>query len=145
MSETVPPSGDRLSPDEIRPVCLPQTRHPNRERLYRVRAHARHQCCELPTLQHDAYGLAIKEEDLPVDGNTQIANRIERVLQEKHGHSELDKRHVMKTMLKEFESWQTIKDLPNGVAPKVEKLFRRINKEFAKNDENEDAEPAKTN
>ena len=48
---------------------------------------------------NDAYGLAIKEDDLPVDGSDMITKRVERVLQESYGMSKLDKRQVLATML----------------------------------------------
>lgn len=80
---------------------------------------------------NDAYGLAIQEADLPLDGSSQIASRVERVLQAKHGRTELDKKLVMRSMLKRFNAWKTIQDLPSGTLGEVEKLFHKINSIFA--------------
>ena len=37
-------------------------------------------------------------------------------------------------MLKEFDDWKAIKDLPKGTAAAVEKLFKRINAAFGIDD-----------
>ena len=78
-----------------------------------------------------AYGLSITKSDLPVDGSDMITKRIAVVLKEKHGRNHLDKRLVMHQLLKEFDTWDKISDLPKGTAKKAEKLFKTINNTFA--------------
>ena len=86
-------------------------------------------------LVNDAYGLAIKEDDLPVDGSDMITKRVERVLQESYGMSKLDKRQVLATMLRHFDGWSEPKDLPTGTAQKAAKLFKAINRAFGEGEE----------
>ncbi len=76
-----------------------------------------------------AYGLAIKLEDLPDDGPTLISKRVETALKSRHGR-DLDKKHVLKEMLKDFDGWKEIKDLPRDTAAKAEKLFKKIDAAF---------------
>ena len=76
-----------------------------------------------------AYRHSIKEEDLPKDGSTLIANRVESVLQERMGHG-LDKKRVLKEMLMQFDKWAKIEDLPEGTAIAAERLFKKINGAF---------------
>jgi hypothetical protein len=73
------------------------------------------------------YGLAIKDEDLPVDGSTMISARVEQVLKQRHGQG-LDKKRVLAEMLKDFDRWSKATDLPKGTAVAAEKLFKAINK-----------------
>jgi energy-coupling factor transporter ATP-binding protein EcfA2 len=80
---------------------------------------------------NEAYGVAIKDADLPLDGNTQIANRVEAVLVSKHGKSKLDKELVMGVLLRRFDGWSKLTDLPAGTAARAEKLFGTINAAFA--------------
>ena len=49
-----------------------------------------------------SYSVAIRDEDLPIDGSAQISKRVEIVLKQRHGR-ELDKKIVLSEMLKEFE------------------------------------------
>jgi predicted ATP-dependent endonuclease of OLD family len=79
---------------------------------------------------NEAYGTAIKEDDLPKDGSTQIAKRVEIILIDKHARK-LDKERVMGILLKRFDAWKAIKDLPEGTAERAEKLFAAINRAFA--------------
>ena len=60
-----------------------------------------------------------------------ITKRIESFLIARHGHKELDKRRVLAEMLKQFDGWTTVDDLPKGTAGKAEKLFQKINLAFA--------------
>jgi len=76
-----------------------------------------------------SYGIAIRDEDLPVDGSTLISKRVEKVLKERHG-KELDKKLVLSEMLRDFDSWVKISDLPKGSAASAEKLFKSINAAF---------------
>lgn len=76
-----------------------------------------------------AYGIAIRAEDLPVDGSTLISKRVETVLKVRHG-KELDKKMVLAAMLKEFDSWTSLGDLPGSAAESAEKLFNSINTAF---------------
>ncbi len=77
-----------------------------------------------------AYGLAIKKENLSSDGSDMITKRIESFLIANHGYKELDKRRIMNVMLKEFDTWKSADDLPQGTAKKAEKLFKTLNEAF---------------
>jgi predicted ATP-dependent endonuclease of OLD family len=76
-----------------------------------------------------AYGIAIRNEDLPDDGSTLISKRVEKVLKDRHG-KDLDKKKVLIEILREFDSWTKISDLPKGTAATAEKLFKSINGAF---------------
>ncbi|MEO9684848.1 ATP-dependent nuclease, partial [Tateyamaria sp.] len=76
-----------------------------------------------------AYGIMIQDSDLPADGSTLIAKRVESVLKNRHGRS-LDKKLVLTEMLQVFDSWQKVDDLPDGVAETSEKLFKAVNASF---------------
>ncbi|PDT15506.1 hypothetical protein CO670_17165 [Rhizobium sp. J15] len=76
-----------------------------------------------------AYGVAIRTEDLPVDGTTLISKRVETVLKTRHGRT-LDKKLVLTEMLKQFDSWSKLSDLPKGTTASAEKLFKAINGAF---------------
>ena len=76
-----------------------------------------------------AYGVAIKPDDLPQDGSTLIAKRVETALKTRHGR-DLDKKLVLREILKDFDGWKDIKVLPNGTAAHAEKLFNRIDAAF---------------
>lgn len=76
-----------------------------------------------------AYGLALKLEDLPNDGSTLIAKRVEIALKQRQGR-ELKKKDVLPEMLREFDSWTKISDLPKGTAANAERLFKKINAAF---------------
>ena len=86
-------------------------------------------------LVNEAYRLAIKENDLPVDGSDMITKRVERILRKSYGMSKLDKRQVLATMLRHFDRWSEPKDLPTRTAQKAEKLFRAINQAFGEGEE----------
>lgn len=77
-----------------------------------------------------AYRVAIKPDDLPIEGSSMITKRVESVLMAHHG-KKLDKKLMLGEMLKRFDNWQTSKDLPTGTARNAEKLFAAINKVFA--------------
>ena len=76
-----------------------------------------------------AYGLALKLQDLPEDGSTLIAKRVEIAMKLRQG-KELKKKNVLAEMLKEFDNWKTVSDLPAGTAENAEHLFKKINAEF---------------
>tara|TARA_R110002124_G_scaffold74423_11_gene199866 strand:+ start:2093 stop:3919 length:1827 start_codon:yes stop_codon:yes gene_type:complete len=76
-----------------------------------------------------AYGLALKLEDLPKDGSTLIAKRVEIALKQRQGR-ELKKKDVLTEMLKDFDSWSKISDLPKGTAANAERLFKKLNSAF---------------
>lgn len=76
-----------------------------------------------------AYGLALRLEDLPKDGSTLIAKRVEIALKQRHGR-ELKKKDVLTEMLKEFDSWSKISDLPEGTVATAERLFKKLNSAF---------------
>lgn len=78
-----------------------------------------------------AYRYTIKLEDLPVDGSDQITKRVEAVLKTRYGSKELDKRRVMAEMLKRFDEWKTLGDLPGDTAKLAEKLIGKINATFS--------------
>jgi len=77
-----------------------------------------------------AFGFAIKPEDLPVDGSDMITKRVQAVLVQRHGHKKLDKRCVMAEILRRFDGWEKVSDLPKGTAARAEKLFTAINSAF---------------
>jgi len=77
-----------------------------------------------------AYHIAINKQDLPEDGSTMITKRVEAVLKKTHGVRELDKRRVMSEVLKQFDAWENINDLPPDTAEKAEKLFTKLNEVF---------------
>ena len=79
-----------------------------------------------------AYGIFIKEEDLPVDGSDMVTKRVETVLQTKYRYQELDKGRIMAVMLKKFDTWKNMSDLPQGTAEKAASLFSSINSVFEK-------------
>ena len=76
-----------------------------------------------------AYGLALKLEDLPEDGSTLIAKRVEIALKQRQGR-ELKKKDILTAMLSEFDSWEKLADLPKGTAANAERLFNKINTAF---------------
>lgn len=77
-----------------------------------------------------AFGIAIKPEDLPVDGSDMITKRVEQVLVQRYGHKELDKRRVMAEVLRRFDAWKKLSDLPEGTAARAENLFKVVNNAF---------------
>jgi energy-coupling factor transporter ATP-binding protein EcfA2 len=77
-----------------------------------------------------AFGIAIKPDDLAVDGSDMITKRVETVLVQRYGHKELDKRRVMAEILRRFDDWKKVSDLPEGTSIRAEKLFKAINKAF---------------
>lgn len=76
------------------------------------------------------FGLAINMEELPEDGSDMITKRVEKVLKQRHGHKELDKRLVMGEMWKRFDTWSKASDLPEETVKRAEKLFKTINSAF---------------
>lgn len=76
-----------------------------------------------------AYGLALKLQDLPEDGSTLIAKRVEIAMKLRQG-KELKKKSVLAEMLKEFDNWKAVSDLPAGTAENAENLFKKINAAF---------------
>jgi hypothetical protein len=78
-----------------------------------------------------AYHFTIRPEDLPADGSDQITKRVESVLKSRYGRSELDKRLVMAEMLKRFDNWKTVSDLPGDTASSARRLISKINAAFA--------------
>jgi hypothetical protein len=77
-----------------------------------------------------AYRYTIKLEDLPKDGSDQITQRVEAVLQSRYALADLDKRRVMSEMLRRFDQWKKIEDLPGDTATHAEKLIGKINQAF---------------
>ena len=80
-----------------------------------------------------AEGVALRMEDLPVDGSTLIAKRIEKALKQRHGR-DLKKKDVLTQMLAYFDSWKKVGDLPDGTANNAERLFKKINSAFEVDD-----------
>ena len=76
-----------------------------------------------------AYGITIRDEDLPTVGSTLISKRVEQILNDRYNR-QLDKKLALAEILREFDSWNTIKDLPKGVSTKAKKLFSSINGAF---------------
>lgn len=79
---------------------------------------------------NNAYRVAIKAADLPVDGSSMITKRVEAVMQSVHGKS-LDKRLVLAEVLRQFDGWESADNLPKGTADNAEKLFAAINRAFS--------------
>ena len=79
-----------------------------------------------------AFGVAIKDSDLPVDGSDMITKRVESVLVQRFGHEKLDKRRVIRELLCRFDRWEKVVDLPDVTAERAEKLFTAINTAFLK-------------
>jgi hypothetical protein len=77
-----------------------------------------------------AFGISIRDSDLPLDGSDMITKRVEAVLVQRYGHKALDKRRVISEILRRFDGWQQVSDLPKGTAAKSEKLFSAINAAF---------------
>ena len=82
-----------------------------------------------------AFGIAITLDDLPVDGSDMITKRVEKVLIQRYGHRKLDKRRVMAEILKQFDGFKKVTDLPKGAPARAEKLFGAINTAFGVADE----------
>ena len=78
-----------------------------------------------------AYRYTIKLEDLPLDDSDQITKRVEAVLRSRYGQEELDKRRVMAEVLKRFDQWNKLAELPGDTAKHAEKLIAKINQAFA--------------
>ena len=77
-----------------------------------------------------AFRIAINQADLPADGSSMITKRIEAVLTQRHGYSKLDKRQVAAEILRRFDSWTQVSDIPKETVIRAEKLFRAINSAF---------------
>ena len=78
-----------------------------------------------------AFRVSIDSSDLPVDGSDMITKRVEAVLVQRFGHEKLDKRCVRKELLRRFDRWGKVADLPDGTAERAEELFGTINRAFA--------------
>jgi hypothetical protein len=77
-----------------------------------------------------AFKIAITKDDLPVDGSDMITKRIESVVMSRFGHKELDRRRVMREILRRFDEWKSITDVSPGTGDKAVKLFTKINAAF---------------
>jgi hypothetical protein len=82
-------------------------------------------------LVNAAYRIQIQMSDLPTDGSSMIARRIEQVLVSTYGCTALDKGAVLAHMLRAFETWRSIGDIPPLTVTRAELLFEKINFEFA--------------
>jgi hypothetical protein len=82
-------------------------------------------------LVNAAYRIQIQMGDLPADGSAMIARRIEQVLVSTYGCSGLDKGAVLAHILRAFETWRSIGDMPPLTVSRAELLFEKINFEFA--------------
>ena len=78
-----------------------------------------------------AYSVAIQLADLPEDGSSMITKRVEQVLRARFGRSKLDKGLLMNELLKRFDGWKDVSQLPHGTADRAEKLFKSINAAFS--------------
>lgn len=76
-----------------------------------------------------AFGIAIKETDLPDDGNG-LCQRVAHVLSTRYGHATLERRRILEEMLRRIDGWEKLSDLPRGTSAKAEKLFLAINNAF---------------
>ncbi|WP_299048170.1 AAA family ATPase [uncultured Tateyamaria sp.] len=75
------------------------------------------------------YKIAMTPGDLTQDGTTLISKRVEETLKSQHNR-ELKKKDVLKEMLREFDSWKNVGDLPAGTETNAVKLFNKINEAF---------------
>jgi hypothetical protein len=82
-------------------------------------------------LVNEAYGLSIKDDELPDDGLSMISTRLDKYLKIRHSGMALDKRRVLSAMLKRFDGWKKKEDLPTGTAERAANLFAQINRTFA--------------
>lgn len=82
-------------------------------------------------LVNRAYGISIVPADLPADGSDMIVKRIEHVLRTKYKYSGLDMQRVATELLRTFDGWNTLDDIPAGTVERAERLFHRINEAFA--------------
>ena len=82
-------------------------------------------------LVNAAYRIQIQMSDLPSDGSAMIARRVEQVLTSTYGCPALDKGAVLAHMLRAFETWRSIGDIPALTVTRAELLFEKINFEFA--------------
>jgi len=76
-----------------------------------------------------AYGLRINMSELPQDGSDMITKRLDPVMEARYGQK-LDKGRVVAEMLKRFDTWHDVKDLPTGTADRAAQLFKSINAGF---------------
>ncbi|MGH7180699.1 MAG: hypothetical protein ACREJN_01835, partial [Nitrospiraceae bacterium] len=76
---------------------------------------------------NSAMGFSIKMEDLPRDGSDMITKRIESTVKTRYGPQAFDKRRVFAELLKRFDTWNKVTDLPEGTQEKATKLFKTIN------------------
>lgn len=77
-----------------------------------------------------AYGLSIKMSDLPNDGSDMITKRVETILRNRYSYAALDKQRVMGEMLKTFDGWTSLDDIPPETVARAERLFTKINGAF---------------
>jgi hypothetical protein len=78
-----------------------------------------------------AFGVAINIDDLPKDGSDMITKRVEQVLKTRHDHNGLDKDRVFAQMLRRFDQWNKVDDLPGDTVAHATELFAAINRTFA--------------
>ena len=76
-----------------------------------------------------AYGVKIDMAELPQDGSDMITKRLEPVMKNKYGY-DFDKGRVVGEMLKRFDTWREVKDIPPDTATRAEQLFKTINATF---------------
>jgi hypothetical protein len=60
-----------------------------------------------------------------------ITKRVEHVLKTRHNHKALDKDRVFAQMLRKFDQWDKVDDLPGDTAARARELFAPINRTFA--------------
>jgi hypothetical protein len=77
-----------------------------------------------------AFGVAINIGDLPQDGSDMVTKRVEQVLRTRYEHKALDKDRVFAQMLRRFDQWDKIDDLPGDTAARAKELFATINRSF---------------
>ncbi|MGF6312794.1 5S rRNA maturation endonuclease (ribonuclease M5) [Bradyrhizobium sp. i1.8.4] len=66
-----------------------------------------------------AFGIAIKVGDLPQDGSDMITKRVEHVLRGHYSHTTLNKDRVFTQMLRRFDEWNEVADLPDDTAERA--------------------------
>jgi predicted ATP-dependent endonuclease of OLD family len=78
-----------------------------------------------------AFGVAISINDLPQDGSDMITKRVEQILRTRYDHKALDKERVFAQMLRRFDQWNKVDDLPGYTAARAGELFATINRTFS--------------
>jgi len=81
-------------------------------------------------LVNETFGVKLEERDLPEGGTEMISKRVEIAFKNRYSGMEFKKSKVTLTLLRRFDSWKKVEDLPEGTETKVTELFKKINSVF---------------